>query len=134
MAVLTFMLVDSDPVGQRQLLELLSIREHRVVPVPAGEAADLIRRLRFDAVLWAIHPQAPQWDEFEERIRAHVSSFVLLHDGDNPERVQRVEERGGFLLLRPVQESELDSVLEKITNRHSAASCPSTYGRIPPLR
>ena len=134
MGVLTLMLVDPDPDGQRQLLRLLSIREHRVVPVPVEEAADLVQRLRFAAVLWAIRPGASRWDEFQERIRAHVSSFVLVSDGHDPAFARSLEERGGFLLCRPIRESELDDILQKINNLHCAANCLNTNGRIPPLR
>jgi CheY-like chemotaxis protein len=116
-SILTLMLVDPDPAGQRQVLGLLSVRGHRVVPVPLEEAADLAQRLRFDAVLWAIRPSGTRWNEFQDRIRAHVPTFALMSDGYDPDLARRLEDAGGFLLSRPIQESELDEVLGKIEVR-----------------
>jgi signal transduction histidine kinase len=114
---LTLMQVDTDPGGQRQLVALLSSRGHRVVPVPPDESADLAHRLRFDAVLWAMRPAGPRWSEFQERIRTHIPAFVLLSDGYDQELAHSLEESGGFLLSRPVQESELDRILTEIELR-----------------
>jgi CheY-like chemotaxis protein len=111
---LTVMLVDSDATGRRQLFGLLSLRGHRVVPVPLEEAADLCQRFRFDAVMWAIRPGGSRWGEFHERIRAHANAFVLVSDGYDPELARSLEESAGFLLGRPVKESELDAILAKI--------------------
>jgi CheY-like chemotaxis protein len=114
---LTVMLVDADPGGQRQLLSLLGTRGHRAVPVPSVEAVDLAQRLRFDAVLWGIRPGGARWSEFQERIRSLVPSFILLSDGYDAELARSLEENGGFLLCRPIKESELDDVLRKIEAR-----------------
>ena len=73
---LTILLVDPDPGPQRQLLGLLSVRGHRVVPAAEEEAADLAQRLRFDAVLWAMRLSpsgSSKWSEFQERARGRRS-------------------------------------------------------------
>jgi signal transduction histidine kinase/CheY-like chemotaxis protein len=116
-AMLTLMLVDSDAAAQRQLLGLLTARGHRVVPAPLEEAADMAQRLRFDAVLWAIRAAGSRWSEFQDRIRANVPAFVLLSDGYDADLARSLEESGGFLLGRPIQERDLDEVLRKIEFR-----------------
>jgi CheY-like chemotaxis protein len=119
--MLTIMLVDPDPGPQRQLLGLLSLRGHRVVPASPEEAADLAQRLRFDAVLWAMRLSGPsggsRWSEFQERARAHIAAFVLVSDGYDAELARSIEDGGNFLLGRPIQESELDRVLRQIDAR-----------------
>jgi signal transduction histidine kinase/CheY-like chemotaxis protein len=123
---LTIMLVDSDPGAQRQLLGLLSMRGHRVVPVAPEQAADVAQRLRFDAVLWAMRLSnaggGAKWSEFQERARASISAFVLVSDGYDAELARSIEEGGNFLLGRPIQESELDRILRQIDARAPAAA------------
>jgi CheY-like chemotaxis protein len=112
--MLTLLLVDPDAGAQRQLVAQLGARGHRVVPVAAEAAADLVQRLRFDAVLWAVRTAAGPWNEFHDKVRAAVPAFVLLSDGYNRELAQGMEESGIFLLARPVQDADLDRVLEGI--------------------
>jgi signal transduction histidine kinase/CheY-like chemotaxis protein len=117
---LTIMLVDPDPGPQRQLLGLLSLRGHRVVPASEEEAADLAQRLRFDAVLWAMRLSSSgssKWSEFQERAHASIAAFVLMIDGYDAELARSIEEAGNFLLGRPIQESELDRILGQIDAR-----------------
>ncbi len=118
---LTLMLVDSDTVAQRQLLGLLSVRGHRVVPAAPEEAADLAQRLRFDAVLWAMRASgsssASRWSEFQERTRDSIGAFVLVSEGYDAELARSIEEGGNFLLGRPVQDGDLDRILRRIGAR-----------------
>jgi CheY-like chemotaxis protein len=118
---LTVMLVDPDPGPQRQILGLLSMRGHRVVPVAPEEAADVAQRLRFDAVLWAMRLSGvgggAKWSEFQERARGSITAFVLVSEGYDAELARSIEEGGNFLLGRPVQESELDRILRQIEAR-----------------
>jgi signal transduction histidine kinase len=121
---LTIMLVDPDPGPQRQLLGLLSLRGHRVVPASEEEAADLAQRLRFDAVLWAMRlspsGSSSKWSEFRERTRKSITAFVLVSDGYDAELARSIEESGNFLLGRPVHESDLDRILRQIDARTAA--------------
>jgi signal transduction histidine kinase len=121
---LTVMLVDPDPGPQRQILGLLSMRGHRVVPVAPEEAADVAQRLRFDAVLWAMRLSGAgggaKWSEFQERARGSITAFVLVSEGYDAELARSIEEGGNFLLGRPVQESELDRILRQIEARTPA--------------
>jgi len=122
---LTIMLVDPDPGPQRQLLGLLSVRGHRVVPASEEEAADLAHRLRFDAVLWAMRLSASgnsKWSEFQERTRSSITAFVMVSDGYDVELARSIEEGGNFLLGRPIQESELDRILRQIDARAPIAA------------
>jgi signal transduction histidine kinase/CheY-like chemotaxis protein len=123
---LTIMLVDPEQGAQRQLLGLLSMRGHRVVPVAPEEAADVAQRLRFDAVLWAMRLTSAaggaKWGEFQERTRGSIASFVLLSDGYDAELARSIEEGGNFLLGRPVQEAELDRILRQIDARAPQAA------------
>jgi signal transduction histidine kinase/CheY-like chemotaxis protein len=124
--MLTIMLVDPDTGPQRQLLGLLSLRGHRVVPVAPEEAADLAQRLRFDAVLWAMRLSGPsgvsKWSEFQERARASIEAFVLVSDGYDAELARSIEASGNFLLGRPIQESDLDRILRQIEARTPSAA------------
>jgi len=119
---LTMMLVDPDAGGQRQLIALLGVRGHRVVPVGPEEATDLAQRLRFDGVIWVMRPAGARWSDFQDRVRAHIPVFVLLSDGYDAELARTLEESGGFLLGRPIQESELDRILKTIEGRIPNAS------------
>jgi signal transduction histidine kinase len=114
---LTLMLVDHEPGAGRELLKLLSLRGHRVVPVAGEEAIDLAPRLPFDAVFWTARPGRGGWSEFLERVRASVSAFVLISDGYNQDLASSLEQNGGFLLARPVEEASLDRILVNIGAR-----------------
>jgi signal transduction histidine kinase len=119
---MTVLLVDPDMGGQRQLLGLLSGRGHRVVPAPMEEAADLTQRVRFDAVFWAVRPSVSGASDYQEKIRGHVTSFVLVSDGYDAELAGSLESSGGFLLARPVGDADLDRVLRQMDARGANTS------------
>lgn len=114
---LTVMLVDPDSVTQKPLLSLLAARGHRTVPSAPHEALELAQRLRFDAVFWALYPGGGSWAESQQGLRAHVGSFILVSDGYDPELARHLERDQGFILTRPVQESELDRILASLAGR-----------------
>ena len=120
MRLLTLMLVDSDPGAQRQLVKLLAARGHRVVPVHAEEASDLAQRLRFDGIFWAVRSGGSRWSDFQEHLRASIPAFILISDGYDAAFAGGLAESGGFLLPRPIQESDLDSILEAVEARAAA--------------
>jgi hypothetical protein len=115
--ILTFMLVDNDAGAQHQLLGLLSARGHRVVPARAEEAADLAQRLRFDGMVWVLRPGGAKWSDFQERLRDSISAVVLVSDGYDADMAANLQESGGYLLRRPLQEPELDRVLRAVESR-----------------
>jgi len=119
---LTLLLVDADLGAQRQLLGLLSARGHRVVPARPEEAADLAHRLRFDGVVWALRPGGAKWSDFQERLRELIPTFVLVSDGYDADLAASLQESGGFLLGRPLEEPELERVLGAVEARTAARS------------
>ncbi len=110
----TLLVVDPDAGAQRQLVRMLSAQGHRVVPGRVEEAADLAQRLRFDAVFWALRSGASRNTELQERVRAHTQMFVLITDAYDPELARVLENAGGLLLSRPIEEPGLDRVLQRI--------------------
>jgi signal transduction histidine kinase len=120
-ASMTVLLVDPDIGGQRQLLGQLSTRGHRVVPAAMEESADLAQRMRFDAAFWAVRPSAPGSSEYQERVRAHVPHFVLVSDAYDSELAGSLESSGGFLLARPVLDTDLDRMLKKMDSARDRA-------------
>ena len=118
--VLTLMVVDSDVAAQRQLVGLLTVRGHRVVPVPAEQAGDLAQRMRFDAIIWGVRAGGSKWSDHQERLRAHIPAFVLVSDGYDSDLATSLAESGGSLLSRPVQDGELDQVLESLESQSAA--------------
>ncbi|MBZ5675709.1 MAG: GAF domain-containing protein [Acidobacteriia bacterium] len=118
---LTLMLVDPEVSGQRGLVTALGSKGHRVVPSTADGAGDIVQRLHFDAVLWAVRPGRSGWSEFNDRYRASIPAFVLIADTYDPQLAQSLGPRGGFLLSRPVQDAKLSEILREIAARIPAA-------------
>jgi signal transduction histidine kinase/CheY-like chemotaxis protein len=118
---LTLMLVDPELSAQRGLVTALGSKGHRVVPSTAEGAADIVQRLHFDAVLWAVRPGRSGWSEFHDRYRASIPAFVLIADSYDPQLAQSLGPRGGFLLSRPVQDKKLAEILREIIARTPAA-------------
>ena len=114
---LTLALVDPDPSAQRALVTLLGAKGHRVVPATVESAADIVQRLRFDAVLWAVRAGGSAWSEFHDRFRASIPSFVLISENYDHDLARSLAPRGGFLLASPVQEQKLSEVLREIAVR-----------------
>ena len=117
---LTLMLVDGDAVERKQFLAQLSRRGHRVVSVTAEEAPALSTNMRFDSVVWAVRSSGPKWSEYQELLRDSIPAFVLVSDGYDQALAASLGEGGGSLLARPVQDAELDRVLESVISRAAA--------------
>lgn len=115
--LLTLMLVDPEASTQRGLVASLGSKGHRVVPASAEGAGDIVQRLNFDAVLWAVRPGPGGWTEFHDRHRASIPAFVLIADSYDPQLAQSLGPRGGFLLSRPVQDKKLTEILRDIAAR-----------------
>jgi signal transduction histidine kinase/CheY-like chemotaxis protein len=118
---LTLMLVDPEVSAQRSMVTVLGSKGHRVVPSSAEGAGDIVQRLHFDAVLWAVRPGRSGWSEFHERYRASIPAFVLIADTYDAQLAQSLGPRGGFLMSRPVQDKKLAEILREIATRTSAA-------------
>ena len=112
---LTALVIETDDATQRQLLVLLSAKQYRVVPVTNSDTAlDLAQRIRFDAVFCSLHAPGLNWVELSERMHMRVGGFILLADGYDAELSADFEGDGQFVLAKPVQEKELERVLQLI--------------------
>jgi signal transduction histidine kinase len=117
---LTVLVVEPDTKVQRQLVELLGNRGDRVVPVSsAEEGLDIVDRLRFDMVICAVRLPGLNWVEFCERVRLRVGGFVLLTDAFNSEVGRAFRNSEGYVLTKPLDETELHRICRAIEDRTS---------------
>jgi CheY-like chemotaxis protein len=110
---LTALVIEPDEATQRQLLALLSGYGYRVVPVTNSDTGlDLAQRMRFDAAFCSLHAPGLNWVELSERMQSRVGGFILLSDGYDTELSSDFEGDKRFVLAKPVQEKDLDRVIE----------------------
>jgi CheY-like chemotaxis protein len=108
---------------QRKLLGMLSSRGHRVIPVSsAEEATEMAQRLRFDITFCSVRLPGLNWVEFFERIRRQIGAFVLLAEGHDSELSRAFKGGDGYLLSKPLDESETQKLLLTIEERHESVS------------
>jgi CheY-like chemotaxis protein len=112
---MTALVIEPDEAAQRQLLVLLSGHGFRVVPVADSDTGlDLAHRMRFDAAFCSLHAPGLNWVELSERMHSRVGGFILLSDGYDAELSADFEGDGQFVLAKPLQEKELERVLQLI--------------------
>ncbi|MCU1232729.1 MAG: response regulator receiver modulated sensor protein [Candidatus Solibacter sp.] len=112
---LTALVIEADENMQQVLLGLLHAHGYRVVPVNNSDAGlDLAQRMRFDVAFCSVHAPGLNWVELSERMHGRVGGFVLLSDGYDAELSADFEGDGRFVLAKPVQEKELERVLQAI--------------------
>jgi len=112
---LTALVIEPGEATQTRLRTLLTTRGYRVVPVTSSdEGLDLAQRMRFDAVFCSVDAPGLNWVETAEHLETRVGSFVLVADAYNAELAADCEDQGRFVLARPVDEKQLDQVLETI--------------------
>jgi CheY-like chemotaxis protein len=112
---MTALVIEPDEAAQRQLLVLLSAHGFRVVPVTNSDTGlDLAHRMRFDAVFCSLHAPGLNWVELSERMHSRVGGFILLSDGYDAELSADFEDDDRFVLAKPLQERELERVLQMI--------------------
>jgi signal transduction histidine kinase len=117
---LTVLVVEPDSKIQRQLVQLLGNRGDRVVPVAsAEEGLDVVERLRFDLVICAVRLPSLNWVEFCERVRLRVGGFVLLTDAFNSDVGRAFRNSEGFVLSKPIDETELHRICRAVEDRTS---------------
>jgi signal transduction histidine kinase len=117
---LTVLVVEPDNKVQRQLVRMLGARGDRVVPVSsAEEGLDIVDRLRFDMVICAVRLPSLNWVEFCERVRMRVGGFVLLTDAFNSEVGRAFRNSEGYVLSKPVDETELHRICRAVEDRTS---------------
>jgi signal transduction histidine kinase/CheY-like chemotaxis protein len=111
----TALVIEPAEAIQTQLRGLLADRGYRVVPVNSSdEGLDLAQRLRFDAIFCSVHAPGLNWVETAEQVRSRVSGFVLLSDSYNADLSADFAGERRFVLAKPVDEKQLDRVLEAI--------------------
>lgn len=112
---MTALVIEPDEAAQRQLLVLLAGHGFRVVPVTNSDTGlDLAQRMRFDAAFCSLHAPGLNWVELSERMHSRVGGFILLSDGYDAELSADFEGDGRFVLPKPLQEKELERVLQRI--------------------
>ncbi|MBV9771072.1 MAG: GAF domain-containing protein [Bryobacterales bacterium] len=117
---LTVMVVEPDSKVQRQLVRMLGNRGDRVIPVSsAEEGLDIVDRLRFDMVICAVRLPNINWVEFCERVRLRVGGFVLLTDAFNSDVGRAFRNSEGFVLTKPVDETDLHRICRAVEDRTS---------------
>lgn len=115
------MIIEPDEAAQKQLTGLLSSRGFRVVPVVnADNGLELAHRMRFDAAFCAVRAPGLNWVELSERLHTRVGGFVLLSDGYDAELSADFEGEGRYVLAKPLQESELDRIIDSIAAASAA--------------
>ncbi len=117
---LTVLVVEPDNKVQRQLVQMLGNRGDRVVPVSsAEEGLDIVERLRFDMVICAVRLPSLNWVTFCERVRLRVGGFVLLTDAFNSEVGRAFRNSEGYVLSKPVDETDLHRICRAVEDRTS---------------
>ncbi|HLY19050.1 MAG TPA: GAF domain-containing protein [Bryobacteraceae bacterium] len=112
---LTALVIEPAEATQMQLRGLLAVRGYRVVPVNSSdEGLDLAQRLRFDVIFCSAHAPGLNWVETSEQLKPRVGGFVLLSDAFNAELAADFAGDRRFVLAKPVDEKQLDRVLEAI--------------------
>jgi len=120
---LTTLVVDADAKVQRQILQLLGERGDRVVTIAsADEAIDLIQRVHFDLVMCAVRQTGLNWLQFFERVRYQVGCFVLLTDGIDADLARAFQGGEGFVLSKPIDDSEVLRICKTVEERSEAAA------------
>jgi CheY-like chemotaxis protein len=112
---MTALVIEPAEAMQTQLRGLLAARGYRVVPVNSSdEGLDLAQRLRFDAVFCSVRAPGLNWVETAEHVKTRVGGFVLLADSYNADLAADFAGENRFVLAKPVDERQLDRVLEAI--------------------
>jgi GAF domain-containing protein/CheY-like chemotaxis protein len=115
---LTILLVEPDVSSQRQTVAAFGSRGHRVVPVKAPEEAqDLVQRVRFDVVACSSRLPGINWVTMYQHVQQHVDAFILLTDGVDASLAQAFSHGDGFFLTKPLQDVEIDRVLQAVSER-----------------
>jgi CheY-like chemotaxis protein len=111
----TALVIEPDEAVQRHLVSSLGARGFRVIPTEnADSGLDLAHRLRFDLAFCSFHAPGLNWVELSEQLQGRVGAFVLMPDGYDAELAADFEGDGRFVLPKPIDEDNLDLVLQLI--------------------
>jgi CheY-like chemotaxis protein len=113
---LTALVVDPDPESRHILVGLLGEAGHRAVAVAGGEEAiRLADRFRFQILVCPVILAGTGWLHLVERTRNTIGRFLLVAEHAGPELLSAVQERGGYLLAKPVRPTDLARALATLT-------------------
>jgi CheY-like chemotaxis protein len=120
---LTTLLIEPDASALRKLLAGISSRGHRAVPVSnAEEAVELCHRLKFDVAFCSIRLPGMNWVDFFHKVRTEISSFVLVAERQDPELNRSFRGTEGYVITKPIDESEVQKVIATIEERQETGS------------
>ena len=114
----TALLLEQEEFVERTLIEWLSNRGYRVVPVRSSEEGlDLVQRLRFDVVFCSTHLRGLNWVEFIDRVRGRVGAFTLLAEAFSQDLSTHFRGEGRYVLHKPIEQSQFDRTLAAVEGR-----------------
>ena len=120
--VWTALLLEQEEFVERRLVEWLSNRGYRVVPVHSSEEGlDLVQRMRFDVVFCSTRLTGLNWVEFFDRVRGRVGAFALLAEAFSQDLSTHFRGEGRFVLHKPIEQSQFDRTLAAIEGRLQSA-------------
>lgn len=114
----TAMILEPEEWVGKRLLEMVSARGYRVVPVTnSDEGLDLVGRMRFDVVMCSTRLEGLNWVEFFDRVRGRVGAFCLLAEAFSHDLSTHFKGEGRCVLLKPIDKSQFDRTFEAIEAR-----------------
>src|SRR5205085_1179281 len=117
----TALLLEQEEFVERRLVESLSNRGYRVVPVHSSEEGlDLVQRVRFDVVFCSTHLTGLNWVEFFDRVRGRVGAFALLAEAFSQDLSTHFKGEGRYVLHKPIDQDQFDRTLAAIEGRLQA--------------
>ena len=118
----TALLLEPEEFVERRLVEWLSNRGYRVVPVRSSEEGlDLVQRMRFEVVFCSTRLTGLNWVEFFDRVRGRVGAFGLLAEAFSQDLSTHFRGEGRFVLHKPIEQSQFDRTLAAIEGRLQSA-------------
>jgi CheY-like chemotaxis protein len=114
----TALMLESEEFVERKLVEWLSNRGYRVVPVHSSEVGlDLVQRMRFDVVFCSTHLTGLNWVEFFDRVRGRVGAFTLLAEAFSQDLSTHFRGEGRYVLHKPIEQTQFDRTLAAVEGR-----------------
>jgi signal transduction histidine kinase/CheY-like chemotaxis protein len=118
----TVLMLEPEEFVERRLVEWLTQRGYRVVPVRSSEEGlDLVQRMRFDVVFCSTELRGLNWVEFFDRVRGRVGAFALLAEAFSQDLSTHFRGEGRYVLHKPIEQSQFDRTLAAIESRLQGA-------------
>jgi signal transduction histidine kinase/CheY-like chemotaxis protein len=118
----TVLMLEPEEFVERRLVEWLTQRGYRVVPVLSSEEGlDLVQRMRFDVVFCSTELRGLNWVEFFDRVRGRVGAFALLAEAFSQDLSTHFRGEGRYVLHKPIEQSQFDRTLAAVEARLQGA-------------